>query len=161
MRWIVLALMALSTAAGAETPSLTGTYSGIVACDRTDDGRPGVFQLELTIRVLHDGTDLHLATWTPENEPLARHTPSLYAGKAVVADGRVSGYAQTCRPDFEYSETLRILPALAEDGGLSFAADTIFVTEALPGREGQLITESCRWVMTRQSAQTPEMETCD
>ncbi|MEM8818728.1 MAG: hypothetical protein AAGE90_04260 [Pseudomonadota bacterium] len=153
-------LLSPGIAASADEASLTGSYSGIVACDRTEDGRPGVFQLALQIRVLQEGERLHIATWTAEDEALQRKKPSLYAGKAAVADGMVSGYARVCRPDFAYEELLRILPARAEGGALSFSADTVFVTEALPGREGSLITESCRWVMVRDSAEPPELERC-
>lgn len=157
----MLAGLALTcTAAWADDPSLTESYSSIVACNRTEDGRPGVFQLKLDIPVLQDGSDLHIATWTAEDEQLQRRTASLYRGKAATADGRVSGYITVCRPDFAYQETVRILPALPGEDGLSFAADKIFVTEALPGREGHLILESCRWVMERSSADVPEMETC-
>lgn len=144
----------------ADQPSLTGTYSGIVACDRTEEGRPGVFQLKLDIRIQQDGKALHIATWTAEDEALKRKKPSLYSGKAAIADGRVSGYAAACRPDFDYIETVRILPALPTKDGLSFIADTIFVTEALPKREGRLIVESCRWVMKRKSAERPKMDRC-
>ncbi len=59
-------------------------------------------------------------------------------------DGWFSGYVTACRPDFDYQESVRILPTLPTEDGLSFAADTIFITEALPGQEGRLIVESCR-----------------
>lgn len=159
-RILAAALIASSQAAYAESPSLTGTYSGIVACDRTHDGLPGVFQLNLDIRILQDGSDLYIATWTQEDEELQRKQASLYTGKASVAGEQVSGFASACRPDFDYQELVRILPATADGADLSFSAHTIFVTNALPNREGELITESCRWVMTRKSAEPPEMETC-
>ena len=156
----VAALFLLAAPAyGAET-SLTGSYSGVVACDRTDDGRPAAFQIPLNIRILQDGDRLHIATWTAGDVALKRRKASLYTGKAVTADGRVSGYVTACRPDFDYQELVRILPALPTEDGLSFSADTIFMTEALPGREGELIVESCRWVMVRQSADPPDMERC-
>ena len=153
-------LIAVAHPAIAEAPNLTGSYSGHVACDRTDDGVPGVFHLSLDIRVLHEGSDLNIATWTQEDEDMQRKQASLYTGKASTAGDQVSGYATACRPDFEYQEIVRILPAVSDDDALSFSAHTIFVTEALPSKEGELITESCRWVMTRTSAETPEMETC-
>ena len=158
---LFIALLLLATPAVAdEVPTLTGSYSGTVACERTEDGRPGVFQLRLDIRIVQEGDRLHMATWTEEDEALKRRKASLYNGKAATADGRISGYVSACRPDFAYRETVRILPALATPDGLSFAADTIFVTEALPGREGRLIVESCRWVMERQSAEPPTLERC-
>jgi len=121
---------------------------------------PSVFQLNLDIRVLQNGDRLDIATWTAEDEELQRRSASLYTGKAVVANGQVSGYATTCRPDFDYIETIRIVPSVETSGKFSFAADTVFATEALPGREGHLIVESCRWVMKRNNAKVPEMETC-
>ena len=157
---ILAALILLVIPAHGEQTSLTGSYSGVVACDRTDDGRPGAFQLRLNIRVLQDGDRLDIATWTAKDEALKRRRPSLYTGKAATVDGRVSGYVTACRPDFDYQEAVRILPALPTKDGLSFAADTIFMTEALPGREGELIVESCRWVMVRESKDPPEMERC-
>ena len=157
---VVFALVVLATPAFGEEVSLTGSYSGVVACDRTEDGRPAAFQLRLKIRVLQEGDQLHIATWTEKDEALKRRKASLYVGRAVTSDGRVSGYATACRPDFDYQETVRILPTLPTKDGLSFSADTIFITEALPGREGELIVESCRWVMTRESAGPPDMEQC-
>ncbi len=153
-------LLLLATPAYSEEANLTGSYSGVVACDRTDDGRPGAFQLRLNIRVLQDGDRLDIATWTAKDEALKRRRPSLYTGKAAIADGRVSGYVTACRPDFDYEEAVRILPALPTKDGLSFSADTIFMTEALPGREGELIVESCRWVMVRENKDPPDMERC-
>lgn len=160
MKRLFAALLLLATPAYGEELSLTGSYSGVVACERTEDGRPGVFQLRLDIRVLQENEYLHIATWTVEDETLKRKKASLYTGKAVTADGRVSGYAAACRPDFDYKEIVRILPALPTEDGLSFTADTIFVTEALPGQEGRLIVESCRWVMVRKSAEPPVMDRC-
>ncbi len=160
MRHAYLALIIAASPVLAEAPSLTGTYSGAVACERTENGLPGVFLLNLDIRVHQNGDRLDIATWTAEDEALQRRTASLYAGKAAVANGQVSGYVAACRPDFEYIETIRILPTASTTEDFSFAADTIFVTEALPGREGHLIVESCRWVMTRTSTEVPEMETC-
>ncbi len=160
MRFFPFALIALASAAAADTPNLTGTYNGIVACDRTQEGRPGVFRLELDIRVLQKDRELYIATWAAEDESQIRKKASLYKGSAVVADGRVSGYASVCQPDFEYKELVRIYPAMPKEGALSFSADTVFVTENLPNREGELIVESCRWVMTRTSDETPEMRTC-
>ncbi len=160
MKRLLAVLLLLASPAFGEEINATGTYSGIVACDRTEDGRPGVFQLRLDIRVLHEGDDLYIATWTAEDEALKRRKASLYKGKAATADGRISGYVTACRPDFDYQESVRILPALPTEDGLSFAADTIFITEALPGREGHLIVESCRWVMVRESTETPTMERC-
>lgn len=161
MKRLVLLFAMLAAPALAEELSLTGSYSGVVACERTQDGRPGVFQLQLDIRVLQEGDHLHIATWTAEDEALQRKKASLYAGKAAIADGRVSGYAQACRPDFDYIETVRILPAMPVGSDLSFSAETIFITEALPGREGSLIVESCRWVMVRENAAPPDMERCE
>ena len=160
MKRLLAVLLLLAFPAYGEEINATGSYSGIVACERTEDGRPGVFQLRLDIRVLHEGDQLHIATWTAEDEALKRRKASLYKGKAVTADGRISGYVTACRPDFDYQESVRILPALPTENGLSFAAETIFITEALPGREGHLIVESCRWVMVRKSAETPTMERC-
>ena len=160
MKRLLAVLLLLAFPAYGEEINATGSYSGIVACERTEDGRPGVFQLRLSIRVLHEGDQLQIATWTAEDEALKRRKASLYRGKAVTADGRFSGYVTACRPDFDYRETVRIPPALPTEDGLSFAAETIFITEALPGREGHLIVESCRWVMVRKSAETPTMERC-
>ncbi|MEM6624261.1 MAG: hypothetical protein AAF674_18720 [Pseudomonadota bacterium] len=156
----MIASLFVAGAALADAPSMTGSYSGIVACDRTEEGLPGVFQLRLDIRVIQQGDRIDIATWTAEDEELKRRTASLYTGKVAEADGRISGYATACRPDFDYQETIRILPALIDDPALGFSADTIFITEDLPGRQGRLIVESCRWVMVRQSTEMPEMERC-
>lgn len=163
MKNAVVALFSLAffaAPASTEEPSLTGSYSGIVACDRTENGLPGVFQLKLDIRVRQSGDRLDIATWTAEDEALQRRKPSLYTGKAASSDGRLSGFAAACRPDFAYQEMVRILPAIGTKEDMSFSADTIFVTEALPGREGHLIVESCRWVMKRTSSKLPEMQVC-
>ena len=160
MRHLIPVLIIAGSPVLADDPSLTGTYSGVVACERTENGLPGVFQLDLDIRVRQNGDRLDIATWTAEDEELQRRTASLYSGKVSVANGQVSGYAAVCRPDFEYIETVRIIPSVETAVDFSFAADTVFVTEALPGREGHLIVESCRWVMTRNSTEVPEMETC-
>lgn len=161
MKHHILALIIAASPVLADDPSLTGNYSGVVACERTENGSPGVFLLNLDIRVRQNGDRLDIATWTAEDEALQRRTASLYSGKAAVANGQVSGYVAACRPDFEYIETIRIIPSIETTTDFSFAADTVFVTEALPGREGILIVESCRWIMTRNSTDVPEMETCN
>ena len=160
MKYLSPALMIAAFPVLADDPSLTGTYSGVVACERTENGLPGVFLLNLDIRVHQNGNRLDIATWTAEDETLQRRAASLYSGKAAVANGQVSGYVAACRPDFEYIETIRIVPSVKTTADFGFAADTVFVTEALPGREGYLIVESCRWVMTRNSTEVPEMEKC-
>ncbi|MEM9360395.1 MAG: hypothetical protein AAGB04_29815 [Pseudomonadota bacterium] len=160
MRHLIPALLIVASPVLADDLSLTGTYSGVVACERTENGLPGIFRLDLDIRVRQSGDRLDVATWTAEDEALQRRTASLYSGKAVAANGQVSGYLTACRPDFEYVETIRILPTVKTQADFGFAADTIFVTESLPGREGHLIVESCRWIMTRNSTDVPEMQTC-
>ncbi|MEM1112291.1 MAG: hypothetical protein AAGI11_10320 [Pseudomonadota bacterium] len=158
--FLILIGYSLASTAGADAPDMTGTYQGVVACDRIIEGKPGTFHKQWSLRVLHRGDRLDVATWTAEEEKTGKRKASLYTGKTRVSEGRVSGYLATCRPAIEASELVRLLPARLENGALSFSADTIFVTEDLPGSPGDLIVENCRWVMDRVSTDTPVMETC-
>lgn len=160
MRAVIALLFALATPVLAEEPSLSGTYSGSVVCDRTENGRPGTFQLALDLRIRQDGERLDLATWSEAEVAAGTRVASLYTGKAAIADGSVSGYVMACKPDFAYDEIVRILPALPEGDTFTFAAETIFITEMLPGREGDLILESCRWAMVRTGTDVPDFEAC-
>ena len=157
----LLVLLLLAVPAKAQEASFTGTYRGLIACDRTADGRPGTFSLELDVRMLEDGDRLSLATWSAEDEASGAREPSLYDGEVRKADGRVSGYLRACAPDFDYQELIRIKPAIPDEDGFSFSADTVFVSKDLPGSEGQLMVESCRWVMKRVSSESPDMSRCD
>lgn len=157
MRFLLSCTFAMAASALVAETSLTGSYSGSVVCDRTDEGRPGIFSLDLDLRIHQRDEVLYLATQSAEGNA---GDGSLYAGKAVVADDRVSGYVTACRPSFDYQEIVRILPTVEIDGQLVFSAETVFVTEDAPGLEGRLILESCRWAMERTSSEIPAMETC-
>ena len=155
-------LLALFAApAGAEGFSWNGSYEGHFVCDDVTAGAAGGFSRAFEARIIQKGTDIDLAI-SAVVDPAAGASPSRYRGKLQEsADGSVmSGYLEVCSGRFAYKEMVRIFPATNSGKTFSFAADTIFVTEALPGAEGKLVVESCKWALKRVSTETPDFEAC-
>ena len=151
----------LSLPVAAEPISWTGTYEGHFVCDHINGSAAGGFSRSLQAHVRHDGTRLDVETFAVIS-PETKGKPSLYSGKVQdIAGGQVmAGYLEACRGRFDYKELVRIFPATRVGQAFSFAADTIFITEALPGAEGRLVVESCKWALKRVSTDAPEFETC-
>jgi len=85
--------------------------------------------------------------------------PSTTAWSCVTGDIE-SGFLEVCRPSFPYKELVRIFPTGTTSDEFGFSADTVFVTERLPGSKGTLVVESCRWSLDRITTEAPEIETC-
>ncbi|WP_108882330.1 hypothetical protein [Anderseniella sp. Alg231-50] len=156
---LVLALSSLPAAA--EGFSWTGTYEGHFVCDHVNGGAAGGFSRSFLANIRHTGTSLDVETFAVIS-PETKGKPSLYRGKVQeIAGGKVmAGYLEACKGRFDYKELVRIFPATSAGQSFSFAADTIFTTEALPGAEGRLVVESCKWALKRVSAEVPEFEAC-
>lgn len=151
----------VSLPATAEPISWTGTYEGHFVCDHINGRAAGGFSRAFQAHVRHDGTALDVETFALIS-PETKGKPSLYSGKVQdIAGGQVmAGYLEACKGRFDYKELVRIFPASGVGQSFSFAADTIFITEALPGAEGRLVVESCKWALKRTSTDVPEFETC-
>ena len=156
-----LVLCAWVLPAAAQPASLTGTYEGHFVCDRVISGSAGGFSRRFSAHIRQTGARIDMETFALIS-PETRGKPSLYAGKLQQTAGGavISGYLEACKGRFDYKEMVRIFPATVSDSEFSFAADTIFVTEALPGADGKLVVEACKWALKRVSTETPDFEPC-
>ena len=164
MKKLVMAILVpalFSLPASAEGFSWNGSYEGHFVCDDVTAGVAGGFSRPFKAQIIRNGTDIDLAI-SAVVDPTAGASPSRYRGKLQeTAGGAVmSGYLEVCSGRFAYKEMVRIFPATVSGENFSFAADTIFVTEALPGAEGKLVVESCKWSLKWVSVEAPEFETC-
>ncbi|MFN3248728.1 hypothetical protein [Roseibium album] len=150
-----------SMAAAEEAFSWTGSYDGYVVCDHVQDGVPSTFGRAFELHMVQEGDILHIATGI--DDPTIGTGASLYHGQVMAspAGDFTSGFIQSCKPRFPYIELIRIFPAstLAEE--FSFSASTVFVSDSLPGSEGALVVESCRWSATRNSSGVPKIQRCE
>ena len=156
-----LVFCACALPVAAQPASLTGTYEGHFVCDRVISGSAGGFSRQFSAHIRQTGERIDMETFALIS-PETRGKPSLYAGKLQDSAGGavVSGYLEACKGRFDYKEMVRIFPATTSGSAFSFAADTIFVSSALPGAEGKLLVESCKWALKRVSSDAPEFETC-
>jgi hypothetical protein len=152
-------LMAAAPATAADV-SLTGTYEGFFVCDHIAGGEAGGFGRAMTMEVVQTGDRIAMRN-TVKVDPAAPESHTLYRGRvAADAAGSISGYAEVCGGTFPHKELVRIFPASPSREPFSFAADTVFVSEAVPGIGDKLVVESCKWALTRVSPETPEFEAC-
>jgi hypothetical protein len=163
--WLVAPCGALFAAAAA-TPavaaefSLTGTYQGFFVCDHSAGGAGGGFGRAMTMEIVQTGDRIAMRN-TVAVDPSGPESHTLFRGRvAADAGGAVSGYAEVCDSTFPHKELIRILPASPTRAPFSFAADTVFVSEAVPGIGDELVVESCKWALTRVSTETPAFEAC-
>ena len=155
---IFAALAALP--ASAADVSLTGRYQGFFACDDVADGAGGAFGRAMEMEVVQSG-DLIAMRNTVAVDASGPPSHTLYRGRvAADAGGAISGYAEACGGTFPHEELVRIFPASPSREPFSFAADTVFVSEAVPGMGDKLVVESCKWVLTRVSTEVPQFEAC-
>ena len=139
---------------------LTGTYEGFFVCDDVTDGEGGAFGRAMTMEVVQNGDVIAMRN-TVAVDASGPASNTLYRGHVAVGDGgSVSGYAEACGGTFPHKELVRIYPASPSRTPFSFAADTVFVSDAVPGVGEKLVTESCKWALTRASTETPKFETC-
>jgi len=154
---IVLAAVAPATAADF---SLTGTYDGFFVCDHIAGGAGGGFGRAMTMEIVQTGDRIALRN-TVKVDPAAPESHTLYRGRVVAgAGGSISGYAEVCGGSFPHKELVRIFPASPSRDPFSFAADTVFVSEAVPGAGDKLVVESCKWALARVSTEVPEFDAC-
>ncbi|WP_281929559.1 hypothetical protein [Roseibium album] len=154
--------LALSNSANAgEAFSWTGSYEGFVACDRVMNGAPSTFGRALALHFVQDGNVLHIATEI--DDPSLGNKASLYNGLVMAspAGDFTSGYLEACQSRFPYKELIRIFPASTTSDEFGFSASTVFVTDSLPGAEGALLVENCRWSATRVSREVPKIKKCE
>lgn len=140
--------------------TLTGTYEGFFVCDDVTDGQGGAFGRAMTMDVVQSGDRIAMRN-TVAVDAGGAESHTLYRGR-VAADvgGSVSGYVEACGGSFPHKELVRIFPASPSREPFSFAADTVFVSEAVPGVGDKLVAESCKWALTRVSTETPKVEAC-
>ncbi|MES0882569.1 hypothetical protein [Roseibium sp. SCP14] len=146
----------------AEEPfSWTGSYDGFVVCDHVKNGVPSTFGRALELHFVQEGDVLHIATGI--DDPTIGTGTSLYHGLVMSSpDGDfTSGFIESCKSRFPYKELIRIFPAGTQTGKFGFSASTVFVSDSLPGSEGALVVESCRWSATRISTEEPKIQRCD
>ncbi len=140
--------------------TLTGTYEGFFVCDDVTGGQGGAFGRAMTMEVVQSGDRIDMRN-TVAVDASGPESHSLYRGLvAADADGSVSGYVEACGGTFPHKELVRIFPASPSRAPFSFAADTVFVSEAVPGVGDKLVVESCKWALTRVSTETPRFEAC-
>ena len=141
--------------------SWTGSYEGFVVCDRVMDGVPSTFGRALELHFVQDGDVLHLATGI--DDPSLGNKPSLYSGLVMAspAGDFTSGFVEACQSRFPYKELVRIFPAGTQAEKFGFSASTVFISDSLPGAEGALLVESCRWSATRVTTKEPKIQRCE
>jgi hypothetical protein len=158
----IAALTVLATAAAAGEPfDWTGTYQGFVACDDVTAGAGGSFGVQMTLEIVQTGERID-ARNTVEVVPSQGASHTLYRGRAMTssAGDTVSGYIEACDATFPHKEMVRIFPASIDREPFGVAADTVFVSEAVPGEEGKLVAESCKWSLKRTSTERPSFDRC-
>lgn len=151
--------MAIAPAAGADF-SLTGTYEGFFVCDHVAGGESGGFGRAMIMDVVQTGDAIAMRN-TVAVDPAGPQSHTLFRGRVAAGPGgAISGYAEVCGGTFPHKELVRIVPASPSRAPFSFAADTVFVAEAVPGIGDKLVVESCKWALTRVSAEVPAFEPC-
>jgi hypothetical protein len=140
--------------------SLTGTYEGFFVCDHIVGGAGGGFGRAMTMEIVQTGDVIAMRN-TVKVDPTGPESHTLFRGRvAVDAGGAISGYAEVCGGTFPHKELVRIFPASPSRAPFSFAADTVFVAETVPSIGDKLVVESCKWALTRVSAEVPKFEAC-
>lgn len=158
----LVAAIALPAAATAAEPfAWTGSYEGFVVCDNVAAGKGGSFGRPMTLAIVQTG-DVIDARNTVEVAPSQGASHTVFRGRVMASTTgeTVSGYLEVCDATFPHKELIRIFPAATTQDSFGFAADTVFVSEAVPGAGGRLIVESCKWSLTRTSTEKPAFEPC-
>jgi hypothetical protein len=156
------AVLAMATGAAADAPfSWTGTYDGFFVCDKLTDGVASSIGRAWTMDIVQTGDRIDMATRTVV-DPAEGTSTILYRGavQQSPAGDEVSGYVEFCAGTFAYKELVRIFPATTTGETFGFAADTVFVSQEVPGVEGKLVVESCKWAMRRVSTEAPAFDPC-
>ncbi|MCP4385150.1 MAG: hypothetical protein GY798_27695 [Hyphomicrobiales bacterium] len=159
---VAAALLVMATGAEADAPfSWTGTYDGFFACDRLTDGVASSFGLPWTIDIVQTGDRIDMAARAAV-DPAEGTSTGRYRGavQESPAGDAVSGYVEFCAGTFTHKELVRIFPATTTGETFGFAADTVFVSQEVPGIEGKLVVESCKWAMRRVSTEVPAFDPC-
>ena len=157
----VAAIMLSAAATAAEPFDLTGTYEGFVVCDNVTGGIAGAFGRPMTFAIVQTGDRID-ARNTVEVDPSQEASFTVFRGRAMAgaAGNWVSGYLEVCDSSFPHDEMIRIFPASTTAETFSFAADTVFVSDAVPSMGENLVVESCRWSLTRTSTEKPSFVPC-
>jgi len=148
-------------AAAADRFDWTGTYEGFVVCDDITAGANGTFGLPMTVAIVQTGDRVD-ARNTIEVDPSQGASHTLFRGTVMTdaAGDTVSGYLEVCGATFPHKELIRIFPTATARQPFGFAADTVFVSEAVPGEADELVVESCKWSLKRSSTEPPTFEPC-
>lgn len=155
-----MVLWAMVPQARAADFSLTGAYEGFFVCDHIAGGEGGGFGRAMTMEIVQTGDEIAMRNAVAV-DPAGPASHTLFRGRvASDAGGSVSGYAEVCGGTFPHKELIRISPASTSREPFSFAADTVFVSEAVPGMGDRLVVETCKWALTRVSIEAPEFEAC-
>ncbi len=160
-----VSMIAFGAAAGERHPrdsrfSMTGSYEGVFACDDITDGVSSGYAAPATVEIIQTDERIDLkTTYNDTNGPESL----LYRG-AVQTNRRhdtLSGFFESCGGTYATRELARIFPTSIQHDGFAFSADSIFQSTAAPGLEGQLVVESCKYVLTRTSTEAPHFDGCD
>jgi|GEM_PF-2237201 len=148
--------------AAEELFSWTGRYEGYFVCDHVEDGVASTFGRPFELHIVQDGNVINIGTGTAEQAASGEGT-SLYHGLVMdsPSGGFTSGFIESCKSRYPYKELIRIFPATTREEDFAFSANTVFVTDSLPGSEGKLVVESCQWSARRVSVEEPEIQFCD
>lgn len=139
---------------------LTGLYEGTTSCDSTTDGDAWSWGSAVRVAIQQDGQDLEIDYQYIDTSEYGKEY-ALYLGKmAISGDGAiVSGFFAACGGTFPAQELVRMFPTPTKDAPFSFAADSIWVSQAVPNRPG-LTVQSCRWALRRVSLDKGPIRAC-
>jgi len=153
------ALVLIAATAQAAAFDWTGTYEGFVVCDDVAAGNGGHFGQPMTMKIVQSG-DRIAAHNTVHVDSAGNASHTLFRGKVMAdaAGDTVSGFVEVCDGTFAHKELVRIFPASTKQSPFGFAADTVFVSEVVPGEAGKLVVESCKWSLQRVSTQKPDFQ---
>jgi uncharacterized cupredoxin-like copper-binding protein len=158
---IAISLMLTTAAAADEAFDWSGSYEGFVVCDDVTAGAGGAFGLPMSLTIVQSGDRID-AQNTVQVTPSGQASHTLFRGRvaADAAGDTVSGYLEACDATFAHKELIRIFPTATTRMPFAFAADTVFVSEAVPGEAGKLVVESCKWSLKRVATNSPDFAPC-
>ncbi|MEM9224742.1 MAG: hypothetical protein AAGB11_20435 [Pseudomonadota bacterium] len=158
---ILAALWGLGvSAAHAEEFSVTGRYDGVVACDSTTAAVPSQWSRPIEVLIVQENQDLRVEYKYRDTAELGDEY-TLYRGKMALSSNSalVSAYFSSCGASFPSQELVRMFPSSTADEPFGFAADSVWVSNAVPNLPG-LTVQSCRWSLHRVSMDEPSVRPC-
>ncbi|WP_372572465.1 hypothetical protein [Ruegeria jejuensis] len=157
----LLAALAATSPGLAEEFSLTGSYSGLYACDSTTAGVPSSWARPMIAGIVQEGANFTMqVTYSDKLEsPDAEY--SLYSGKVSLSQDNnlLSGYFEACGGSFPSKELGRFFPSATDMSDFSVTIDSVWASDQVPNLPG-LTVQTCRWSLTRSSGTAPDIRQC-